>query len=316
MRQMFVAIALTLFALPALRADVTLRYKMELKLNPGMPDQLAEQTKKSLDNTMSPETTLQFRNGKGFSSGAYASIIDFTKQMDTLLDTKGKRYATVSSGQFADEMVRAMPQQPAEAKAAIGAMKGHFQSKPVTYTGTIQGVEAEEHEFEMSIDAPPMLNTPEGPMIRMVMRMWMAKSSEAMRVPAIREVAGYNLFAIATMNPAQTMEKILSQVPGMGEAIMPMMKELQSGTGVLLRMQFEMYMPMAGVIMKQHPESMPLGAGFDPDSPVAQVNKELVEISTAAIPDSVFQVPEGFQSATVADMLKDLFAAAQATGRP
>jgi hypothetical protein len=65
--------------------------------------------------------------------------------------------------------------------------------------------------------------------------------------------------------------------------------------------------------MKQHSESMPMGAGFDPDSPLMQVNKELVEISTAAIPDSVFQVPEGFQSAPVADIIKDQIAAMQGT---
>jgi hypothetical protein len=46
------------------------------------------------------------------------------------------------------------------------------------------------------------------------------------------------------------MEKLMSQMPGLQEAITPIVKELQSGTGVLLRMQVEVYMPMAGVIMR------------------------------------------------------------------
>jgi hypothetical protein len=313
MRQMFVAIALTLFAPPALRADVTLRYKMEVKVNPDLPDQFAEQMKKGLADAMSSGPTLQFSNGKGVSTFfAYSTINDFTRQMVTVLDLKGKRYATLSSGQLADEMDRARPQQAAEAQAALAGMKGHFQSKPVTRTETIQGVEAEEHEFEISFDAPPNPNLPEGPMMRMAMRIWMPKPSEVMRVPAIREVAGYHLFAIATMNPAQTMEKMLSQTPGMAEALTSMKKEFQSGAGVALRMQIEVYTPMLGAMAKQHPESMPLGAGFDPDSAVVEVNSELVEISTAAIPDSVFQVPEGFQSAPVADIIKDQIAAMQA----
>jgi len=47
------------------------------------------------------------------------------------------------------------------------------------------------------------------------------------------------------------------------------------------------------------------GPGFDPDTPVVQATTELAEISTASVSDSVFQVPEGYQSAPAADILKD-----------
>jgi hypothetical protein len=62
-----------------------------------------------------------------------------------------------------------------------------------------------------------MPNMPSGPMMRMVMRFWRAKGSEVMRVPAVREVAGYNLFAAATMNPVSSMEKTFRQMPGFSD---------------------------------------------------------------------------------------------------
>lgn len=312
MRPTLAVVSLALFGWTSLQADVTLRFKTEVKLNPGLPEQIVGPASKVMAASMPPESSLRFRNGKGFTdAGIYTSICDFAKQMVTLLDGKGKRYATVPAAQLVDEMVKAMPQQNAEAKAAMAAMKGHFEAKPVSRTATIQGIEAEEHDYEMTMDGPPMANDVGGPMMRMVLRFWLAKPGEVARVPAIREVAGYNLFAIATMNPLGMMEKLMPQMPGFSENIAAMAKEMQSGTGVVLKVQMENYMPMVSAMLKQHPESSPLGAGFDPDAPLMQMNKELVEISTAAIPDSVFQVPEDYKSAPVADIVQDLMTTAR-----
>ena len=40
------------------------------------------------------------------------------------------------------------------------------------------------------------------PMMRMVMQIWTAKPEEALRVRAIRELTGYNLWTSYFMNPA------------------------------------------------------------------------------------------------------------------
>ena len=45
-------------------------------------------------------------------------------------------------------------------------------------------------------------------MMRMVMHMWTAKQSEVMKNPAIRELAGYNLYSYAVMNPVGMMDKV------------------------------------------------------------------------------------------------------------
>jgi len=55
--------------------------------------------------------------------------------------------------------------------------------------------------------------------------------------------------------------------------------------------------------------------GFDPDTALAQVTQELAEISTASIPDSVFQVPEGYRSVPAVEIIKDMLAKTPAAAK-
>jgi hypothetical protein len=298
----------TLAGLPAL-ADVTLRYKSEIKMNPTVPAAMAQQAAAGIAS-LPKDTTLQWKGGKGFSSvNGMTSIYDFAKKEITLIDTEGKRYATLAAADFADHMTAAMPAMPQQAKAILATMKSHFDSKATGNTARIQGIEGEERQMEITVDAPAMPNVPAGPMMRTVMHFWTAKSSETMRVPAVREVMEYNLYAAATMNPIEMMAKMMQQMPGFADGFASMMKEFHTGgTPVVLRSSFEMYMPMLGAMMKANPGASPFGAGFDADAPLMTMNQELAEVSTAAVPDSVFQIPEGYKAAPATDILKDMMA--------
>jgi hypothetical protein len=50
----------------------------------------------------------------------------------------------------------------------------------------------------------------------------------------------------------------------------------------------------------------------DPDAPFMQMNQEVVELSTTPVPDSVFQIPEGYQEAPASELIKGLLAKSQA----
>ena len=74
-------------------------------------------------------------------------------------------------------------------------------------------------------------------------------------------------------------------------------------------MQIEMSTPvMAAAVKNLPPGSNPFGAGFDPTAPLVQINQELDRLSSAAIPDSVFPVPDGYHAAAAVDILKDFAA--------
>jgi len=306
-----------LTAVSWLHADVTLRYKTEVKLNPNLPSSM--QPMSAIDAVVPHETIVQYKDGKGASSqGAMTSITDFATQELTILDHEGKRYSTLPYAQFADTAKAAMPPVSGQAAAAVAGVKTHIDSKASGRSATIQGIEADEREFNISVDAPDLPNMPTvpGPMIRVVMHIWMPKPGEALRIPAVREVSGYSQFAAATMNPMSTIEKILGQMPLAGN-MKSIMNELNStGSNLILRMEIEMFMPMLDALLKQAPAGAnPLGTNFDSRAPLMTMNQELASISTETVADAAFRVPDGYQPAAAADILKDLMAKAQAAGK-
>ena len=155
---------------------------------------------------------------------------------------RARRYATLPLKQLADEFAKGMAAIPPEARAAMSSIKIAVESKGTGRTTEIQGVVAEEKEVVMTMEGPAMPNMPAGPFMRMVMQIWTPKSGEAMRVPAIREIAGYNLASLAMMNPGAAMEKHAS-----ANARQCQFRELREGDarhfGVILRMHSNVYMP-------------------------------------------------------------------------
>ena len=209
----FASALLVPLTLSVVYADVTVRYKMEVKMNPALPAGMAAGAMKALPQ----ESVLRLKDGKGWSSAAlgYDSIVDFTTKEITLLDAAGKRYAKLTYDQFTEEMAAAMPEMPAQARGPMASMKTDVSpAKATGRTAIIQGVDAEEREMAVSVEGPAMPNVPPGPTVRMLMRFWTAKPSEVMRVPAIRELTGYSLWSYATMNPAAAMGKMMKRFPG------------------------------------------------------------------------------------------------------
>jgi hypothetical protein len=223
----------------------------------------------------------------------------------TLVDSDKKRIATVTTEQLTDEMMKLIAEMPAEARAAMAAMKSTAESRVTGRTETILGIQAEEREITISIEGPPVPNMPPGPMIKLGIQFWTARADEILRVPALREVTGYNLWAYATMNPAGTVEKMLKQMPGMGEGLGKVMKEMEAAKTMLLRSGFRMWMPSLAAMMKQMPaDKNPFGDKFDADAPFMEMTHEISELSSAPVAESVFAIPEGYQETSAAEMVR------------
>jgi len=311
----FASAFLMLLPLSVLRADVTLRYKVEVRLNPTLPAQMAAGVTQGLGSVQSREIVLRLKGGKGFSEyTAFSSILDFTTKEITYLDTAGKRYAKLAYGQYLDEVARLTAAMPDATRTALASTK--VDVSPVRTTGrtsVIQSVEVEEREIVFSLEAPVAPNMPSGLAVRMVMQLWTAKPGEVLRVPAIRELAGYSLWSYTTMNPVTGVETLMKPWPGFAAAFGPLMKELQGAHA--LRAHIDMFMPAIAAALERLPAgSNPLGAGFDPNAPFIQMDEEAVELSSEPVPDSFFQVPEGYQEAPMADLLKDMAAKTQTAG--
>ena len=303
-------LALALWAAPGLRADVTIRYQSELKPSAALQPIMEKFMKTVQANSA---TSIRMKGNKGYTTaGNWTEIFDFVKQEVTLIDPAQKTFASMPVSQLADKMAGAFPQGPPEqmqaVRQAMASIKTKVDSKITGKTAEIQGVQAEEREVTVTMDSPmvPAGMNQNGPTLRMVMHIWTAKKEEALRVPAIRELTGYQAWQKYLMNPTGMLEKLLGKLPGMSSTIGPMLDEIYKNPSVILRTRMEMYMPFLAVMAKQMAAQGQASPAIDPDAPLIEMSQEVTELSSAPVDASIFEIPKDYAAVSADDMVRDL----------
>jgi hypothetical protein len=300
----FLIPVLALLTCFASRADVTARYKTETTTNPAIAS-LAPGAMKGLDAIVPQELELRLKNGKAVSElNGLTTILDYSSKGMTVIDAASMRYAKTTYQQFLEETAQAMPATSAGAAAALAAMKTSVSDAKLTgRTAVIQGVEAEEREMVMSMEGPSLPDAPvsAGPMLRLVFQIWTAKPDAALRIPAIHELAGYSSYQDATMNPLASLATLLNQMPGVGQGLEAMLKQIHDA-GIVLRMHVDLFMPALAAILER--VGVNGASALDPAAPMFQINHELVELSTTPVPDSALEVPRGYQEAAASEIIQ------------
>jgi len=285
-------------------ADATLRYHTDTKTSPvaGIALPLNQAFGGMRD------MVIRIKANKAYSTqGNIASILDLKTQELTLVDAAHKQFATVPAGQYAQQAKSAIPSMPAQASEIFASMKSNFESRSTGRTEAIQGIQAEEREFVMTLDmALPGAPATPAPFMKMVVQIWTAKAEESERVPALRELKNYMASASSSMNPAEMVKQILGALPGMGDKLGAMIEEMSKNGGMALRTRTELFMPVLAMMSQQLPQQpgQPPRAALDPNAPLMQMNQEIVELSTAPVDDALFQVPADYQPATLEEILK------------
>jgi hypothetical protein len=306
-----ILLALALLAAPALRADVTIRYQSEMQPSAALQPIVGQLTKSIQTNF---DQSIQMKGNKAYTkAGNWIQIIDFAKQEITLVDPAHKTFATLPASQLADRMAGAVTQSTAgQSQAfqqAMGSIKSTVTSKITGKTEEIQGVQAEEREVtvNMEIPMPAEMNQP-GAAARLVMHIWTAKQAEALRVPAIRELTGYQAWQKYVMNPVAILNNVLGKMPGMANSIAPMLEELTKNPSVILRMRIEVFTPFLATLAKQ--------MAIDPDAPLLQMNQEVAELSSAPVDASIFELPKDYTSVSADDLIRESLKAQTAAAAP
>jgi len=256
-------------------------------------------------------------------------LLDFTKQQITLLDSMHKLFATTYIKDFPGEIGAAMPTMPAMPPAAqkiLESVKSNFSAQKTGRTDMILGVQVEESELTLTIELPVPADLPLPPgmfkpgeivtIMKMVMQIWSATPGEVQRVPALSELASH-MSATRLMNRAGWMQQTLGRLPGFAEGSAPMFDYFSKSTSPMLKSHSEMYMPiMARIAQVLQAMGQKPPAGLDSDGPLFETNTETVEISDAALDDSIFQVPADYQPTNLTDLFKTLMPAAGASKPP
>jgi TonB family protein len=302
-RQSFALVLELVFSTLALRADVTVRYKIDYKFTPSLPSAVTGPALHQMGSSMPTEAITHLKGDKGYwNFGKLTYLMNFSKQEVTLLDAPSKRFATLPMKDFADKLGGSLPATTPEVQRSMESIKTNFSSRKTGRTDTIQGIDAEESEWTISMDmAQPIGTQPAGPFMKMAMQIWSAKPEEALRVPALREWAGYAAYSNYLMNPMTTMQKIFATMPGAAKGYTSMMEE--GSKSLMLRSHVAVYMPMMSK----------LAPGFDPNAAVMDISGEIAELSAEPVNDSVFQLPDGYRSVPIEDLMKSVIAPPAAT---
>lgn len=319
-----VAFAITVFFAASLRADVTVRYKNNLKLGTGAPPVFAQQAAGVMKSAVSAETVIQIKGTNGYTSnGRVITLMDFATQVMTVVDPEHKQFATLYMKDYADQVLSILPapsaSPPEGVRKTFDPMNTTFGYDKTGKIATILGIQAEETILTLTVYLPGP-NTPPTPastgppppvFMRMVLHVWTVLPSEVERIPALREFSGVygDPSARDVLNPDAVLEKTFSTLPGMSKGFIDMIDELSQKKGIMLRTNIEVFMPF----MAQQLRSAPAATGqapFDPEAPMLEGNMEVEQISTAPIDNSVFEVPPDCQLTSVPDLLRALLPAA------
>jgi hypothetical protein len=283
------------------RADVTLRYSFDIKPGPMIPAQAAEAMKAKLKPM---GTAIYLKGNKAYTTMmGLTAISDFDGALITVLDPEHKRYATVSSAEYAAAISK-QAAIPPEASKMFESMKVDVQTRATGRTEAIHGIQAEEREMTLTVEMP---SGPQGSLgaMRMVYTFWPARSDEVIRHPVLQELAAYADRAYAGMNPADMMQKMFAQTPATGEKMRTMMAEFQKMKTVL-RMHGAVYTPGAAAMMEQLRKAGKPVPAFDPNAPTMEFVMDLQELSGADLADSVFAIPQDYTLAPVGEVVKNM----------
>jgi len=292
-------IAVVVLLAPLLRGDATLRYHTDVKTAAGVPGLPAGG---GPDLAGVRDMVVRIKGNKAYSTqGNLTSIMDLTTQDMTLIDTVHKRFAKVSASQYAEQVKAAIPTIPSEARTALASMKTSVDTRSTGRTATIQGIQAEEHEFVLTMDLPPGGPPQAGPLMKMFMQIWTAKPEEAQRVPALQEFQNYTASATSSMNPMEMVRQVFSALPGLGDSLGSMVADMSKSGSMSMRVHTEVTMPFLAAMAQQ---GVPLPPGFDASAPVIEMNQELTELSTDPIDGALFEIPQDFLPASLEEILK------------
>jgi hypothetical protein len=230
------------------------------------------------------------------TSDGLTMLLDSVTQEVTVFDTEHRNYAVIPAAEYAGKMASAMA-GIGPALDSFGAMKTMVTSRTIARPMTIRGIQAEGREIVFTME-PPVSADPSPSDLRMkiVTQIWTAKQGEALRIPAIRELAGFNLWQKLFMDPATMLGPMSPKTSDTENAMESLFAEIGKNQSVILRMHTELFMP--GALPPEAPQSgRPNQSGRAAAAPFLQMTQELAGLSTTAVQDAEFLVPADYAAA-------------------
>lgn len=309
------ALLLLLTIAPALRADGTLRFTINFKLGTLIPPSALQQTSGKIPSIAA---VVRVKGDKQYSEAADRKMVyDFATKQITIIDQASKRYCTVNMSDYMSQLTSAMPSTvaiPPQAKPILQSMKATFTARKTGRTDSIFGVPVTESEWILTIEMPAsslplpgLASSPNGiiTISKIVAHAWIATADDVARNPALKEVMAHRSSTVSSLYNPDTLLKSIADFPGIHDTVASILGRYASNPPMTLKLDAQMYLPvLAQVAPLVAAAGKPLPPGFDPNASLGELDVVTEEISDATIDPAIFQVPEGFTSTSLPELLK------------
>jgi hypothetical protein len=209
---------------------------------------------------------IQMKGAKGATKvGRLKVILDVARREITVIDEDRKTFATFPASDYGARLAAA--NGAASPEKAPELPKVDFRTRKTGRAEKLLDIDTEETEGTMAMQMGVVG-------ITMSMRVWTPKPAEVLRVPALREATAASLWFDQILKLRDEFD-----LPGID--------------GLPLRMDME--------VRLNSEQPLP---GVDPSKPMFQVKILATELSTAALDDALFRVPEGFTAQPAEEVLK------------
>lgn len=290
-----------------------MRHTITYTFGSYLPPTVLSAIQTQLDGQVAKETIVQVKGRKIYTSfGRLGMIADYDKGVITMIDPKSQQFAVTAMATYSDKLAAAQKQMMPVMTAAmqqqvqqmLDNVRVNVKSDRTGRTATIQGIATGEHVTTIAIEMP----VPAGPglQMRLEMHQWTAEAAEMERVPQLKELALLASLPKTGMDPMEMMTKMMGSMPGMADKLRQAAAEMMKTAGqTSLRTEGAAYMP-----------AMAMLAGSAGDQAFMTFHIELAELSSAPVPDSRFEVPADYQSATMEDLIALMLPPSKATPAP
>jgi len=302
-----------LTTLAALKADITMRYSMDIVPGGLFPPELSammkEQMKKSAPELFDLDIVYCYKDdGRTYTrSGGTVILFDPSLMQQTIIFPAGRVYTRTSLADWDKQ------QAGAAAEAEKLFMTGiEIESEPSQQTKKINGIETEEKVVKMTLDMSgtatnrPGMNPAMGAALgKWVLRMsfWTPLSSEVERMPILSRMQELQQLGQARFNLVEQIVKAFGSKPQLAARMTTMFYELNKGSN-FLELRVEQRAPglveqLASLRKLKEPDYKP-----NPDESLMTLVLTVKELGEGAVAESLFEIDKSYKEVKTEEILQ------------
>jgi TonB family protein len=289
-----------LVALPAVAADLTVRYKVSVTAGSLMRPEASQKLEEARKRAPS-EVVTRFHGDVARSEvNGMVTLLDFGTRQVTLVDARTRRIATAPFDEYTAALRAAAKPMPSQLSTALAKIKPHAVSKENFLLAEIAGIRAEQLAATFDYNLPAAAGAGGLVAMRIEIKSWRPLEEEMARLPLLRDWAARQARGKEMAQPTGALDGVIAAAGGEEmRGVMEALEKLQDRPALRVHVSYS----MPGLAELQRKRGVEAVAGTDPTGTILEIGYELAELSDAPLAAAMFTAPAGLRTVTLKEML-------------